>query len=124
MNHRGTETQREHTRDTGRFSGAPRVHSIVLFSVSLCLCGSFNHALDAGDAATAWKAGVAKINITPEKLMWMSGYGARTKPAEGKLTELWAKALVLEDATGRRAVLVTLDLVGIDRNLSVEVCAE
>jgi hypothetical protein len=71
-----------------------------------------------------WKAGAAKRNITPRELMWMSGYAARTKPAEGKLTDLWAKALALEDPAGRRAVLVTLDLVGIERALAVEVCAE
>src|SRR5260370_28213928 len=56
--------------------------------------------------------------------MWMSGYAARTKPAEGKVHDLWAKALVLEDPTGRRGVLVTMDLVGIERALSVEVCDE
>jgi neutral ceramidase len=71
-----------------------------------------------------WKAGVAKINITPHKRMWMSGYAARTQPAEGKHQELWAKVLVLEDAKGRRGALVTMDLVGIERDLSVEVCKE
>jgi hypothetical protein len=69
-----------------------------------------------------WKAGVARIKITPEHLMWMSGYGARTKPAEGTLHDLWAKALALEDPDGHRAVLVTMDLVGISRELSVLVC--
>ena len=78
----------------------------------------------AGAQGGHWKAGAAKVNITPKELMWMSGYGARNKPAEGKLTDLWAKALALEDPTGRRAVLVTMDLVGIDRGLSVEVCRE
>ena len=51
--------------------------------------------------------------------MWMSGYGARTKPAEGKSSDLYAKALMLETANGDRAVLVTLDLVGIDRDTSL-----
>lgn len=73
-------------------------------------------------AQEAWKAGAAKINITPEKPMWMAGYAAREKPAEGKMTDLWAKALALEDAAGTRVVLVTLDLVGIDRELSVSTC--
>lgn len=73
-------------------------------------------------AEPTWKAGVAKVAITPKQPMWMSGYAARTKPAEGKLTELWAKALVLEDARGKRGVLVTLDLVGIDRELAKEIC--
>ena len=69
-------------------------------------------------AADNWKAGAAKVIITPDQSMWMAGYAARTKPAEGKMTDLWAKALVLEDAGGKRAVLVTLDLVGIERGLS------
>lgn len=72
--------------------------------------------------AEGWKAGAASAKITPEHLMWMSGYGARTKPAEGTRLDLWAKALVLEDEQGQRAVLITLDLVGIARNLSLEVC--
>jgi hypothetical protein len=71
-----------------------------------------------------WKAGAAKIVITPDQPMWMSGYASRTKPAEGKLHDLWAKALALEDPYGRRGVLVTLDLVGIPREHSVAVCAE
>src|SRR5579883_1458761 len=50
--------------------------------------------------------------------MWMSGYASRTAPAEGAETDLWAKAMVLRDADGRAAVLVTLDLVGIDRETS------
>lgn len=72
----------------------------------------------------SWKAGSARVNITPPGSMWMSGYGARTKPAEGTLHSLWAKALVLEDPKGQRVVLVTMDLVGIPRDLSVAVCAE
>jgi hypothetical protein len=71
-----------------------------------------------------WKAGAAKVAITPRQPLWMSGYAARTKPPEGKLTDLWAKALALEDPAGRRALLVTMDLVGIDRGLSRAVCAE
>jgi hypothetical protein len=75
-------------------------------------------------AETGWKAGVAKVVITPDKPMWMSGYSSRTKPAEGKVHDLWAKALVLEDSGGRRCALVTMDLVGIPREVSVVVCDE
>ena len=75
-----------------------------------------------GLADDTWQAGAAKIIITPEKPMWMSGYGGRDHPAEGKLTDLWAKALVLADADGNRAALITLDLVGIDRTLSQAIC--
>lgn len=75
-------------------------------------------------AAETWRAGVARANITPEKRMWMAGYASRTEPAKGKSTDLWGKALVLEDPQGARAVLITLDLVGIDRPLSQSICSQ
>jgi hypothetical protein len=52
----------------------------------------------------------------------MSGYAARTQPAEGKLHDLWAKALAIEDAHGRCGVMITLDLCGIDRKFAAGVC--
>ncbi|HUT95849.1 MAG TPA: neutral/alkaline non-lysosomal ceramidase N-terminal domain-containing protein [Thermoguttaceae bacterium] len=64
-----------------------------------------------------WKAGVASVVITPEKPMWMAGYAARDKPSEGKVHDLYAKALALEDPQGTRLVIVTLDLVGVRRPL-------
>lgn len=86
---------------------------------ALCVFLAFASLANAAD----WQAGLAKQNITPENPMWMAGYGARNKPAEGKLTELWAKAVVLQDARGNRALAITLDLVGIDRELSQSICA-
>ena len=53
-------------------------------------------------ADAAWKAGIAKTSITPDTYMAMSGYGGRDNPADGKLTDLWAKAAVLEDNAGMR----------------------
>lgn len=69
----------------------------------------------------AWKAGVATAAITPEEPMWMSGYASRNHPAEGKVHDLKAKALVLEDPSGQRLAILTLDLVGIDRDLSLAI---
>jgi hypothetical protein len=68
-----------------------------------------------------WKAGVASVVITPEKPMWMAGYANRDHPSEGKIVDLWAKALALEDSTGKRVVLITADLVGIPKALSDQV---
>ncbi len=56
--------------------------------------------------------------------MWMSGYVNRTRPADETLIDLYAKALALEDPDGKRLVLVTMDLVGIPRDLSQAVCAD
>jgi hypothetical protein len=85
------------------------------------LIAFFAPLIAATVTAADWKAGVAKANITPKQLMWMSGYGARDKPAEGKLTDLWAKALVIEDPQGQQCAIVTLDLVGIGRDIAIPV---
>jgi hypothetical protein len=68
-----------------------------------------------------WQAGVAVRTITPAEPMWLAGYASRTKPAEGKFTELYAKAIALQDPDGGRFVLLTVDLVGVPRSLSESV---
>lgn len=64
-----------------------------------------------------WKAGTAVINVTPQKLLWMAGYAARKKPAEGKVQDLFAKALALQDERGNPLVFVTLDLIGVPQTM-------
>ena len=68
-----------------------------------------------------WMAGAGRCKITPKEPIWMAGYAGRTSPADGTTTDLWAKALVLDDGKGNRGVVVSLDLVGIGRDLSLEV---
>jgi Neutral/alkaline non-lysosomal ceramidase, N-terminal len=69
----------------------------------------------------AMKAGFAKIVITPEKNVWMAGYANRTKPSEGKIHDLYGKALVIQDSRGGRVILVTTDLLGLPRELTSEI---
>jgi hypothetical protein len=54
----------------------------------------------------------------------MAGYAARTKPAEGKVHELYIKALALEDSSGGKLVLLTSDLIGLPRSLSEAVARD
>ena len=75
-------------------------------------------------SAETWRAGAAKAVITPPQPMWMAGYASRDHVAEGKSIDLMAKALVLEDPAGKRAALITLDLIGIDRPLSQAICSQ
>jgi len=82
-----------------------------------CLTAVQLHVVRAEDPRTDWKAGVASVVITPEQSMWMAGYAARTKPSEGKVHDLRAKALALEDARGTRLVIVAVDILGIPRAL-------
>jgi hypothetical protein len=65
----------------------------------------------------AWKAGVAKAIVTPEKGVWLAGYGFK-RPPDGKLHDLWMKALALEDPQGNRVVLVTSDFQGVPKEMS------
>ncbi len=70
-----------------------------------------------------WQVGVAKVNITPTAPMPMAGYASRGADfATGKLNDLWAKAILLDDGQGNRGLLVTMDLCGIDNQLSALLC--
>ena len=67
----------------------------------------------ARGADTPWKAGVSAIKITPQKPVIMSGYASRSRPFERVERDLFAKALALDDGSGHRAVIVTMDLIGL-----------
>lgn len=74
----------------------------------------------AGDAE--WKVGLAQVKITPAQPMLMSGYAGRTKPFESVAGELYVKAMVLQDSAGRRAALVTSDLIGFPAAVAEPIC--
>ena len=84
------------------------------FFLVLCLAiAGSSTAAPAADAA--WKASFASIKITPEMPVMMAGYAGRIRPFERVQQDIHAKALLLEDAAGQRAVLVTSDLAGMAR---------
>ena len=62
---------------------------------------------------SGWKAGTASQIFTPDEPMWLAGYAARTEPAKGKVSDLRAKALALEDANGARLLILTVDLIAV-----------
>lgn len=88
---------------------------LTVFGAALWLLGVTS--LGSAQEPTAWQAGVASVKITPQGPIWMSGYGGRNKPSEGVATDLWAKALAIEDPRGARLVVVTLDLISVPRFL-------
>lgn len=81
----------------------------------LCLLGA--QLVFAG----GFRAGTAKVDITPELPAWLSGFAIRTHPANHVLQHLWAKALVIDAGRGQRFVVVTTDLLGLPPELSDEV---
>jgi hypothetical protein len=76
------------------------------------------------NVAAGWKAAAAKTVITPKQPMWMSGYGNRDRPSEGTLHDLWCKALVIEDPSGHRATVVSVDLCGVSKSVSDTICRQ
>lgn len=76
----------------------------------------------AAAAATAetWRVGVGKTVITPETNMWLAGYAGRKTAAEGKIHDLWAKAIAIAEPDGRTTVILTTDLLGLPASLSRE----
>ncbi|WP_235963467.1 neutral/alkaline non-lysosomal ceramidase N-terminal domain-containing protein [Tautonia rosea] len=83
----------------------------------IAILGQQSSANDSEGPPNFWKAGVARIVITPEEDVWLAGYGSKRVP-DGKLHELWAKAVCLEDADGNQAVLITSDFQGIPKGMS------
>lgn len=73
--------------------------------------------LNQAPLLSGWKAGVAIANITPGESMWMGGFGFRKKPSEGVTTDIWAKALALEDAKGRRAVFISVETSNLEKEI-------
>lgn len=69
------------------------------------------------EAAYPWKVAAGAVAITPDQPVWMAGYASRDAPSDGKVHDLFAKVLVIEDAEGSRLVLVTTDLIGITPEL-------
>ena len=87
----------------------------VSAAVLVCLATAECAVAAANLPQGMWKAGVATVVTTPEQSMWMAGYAARNKPSEGKVHDLNAKALALEDAAGSRFVIVAVDVIGFPR---------
>ena len=70
-----------------------------------------------------FKAGTAKVNITPDWPCYLAGYGTRTAKHESVLAPIFARALALESADGSRAVQLSLELIGTSDEILAEVQA-
>lgn len=73
--------------------------------------------------SAGWQAGFSRVVITPEKPMWMNGYGNRTKPADGKIHDLYARAAAFRDAQGKTVVMIATDLVGVSAAMTDRISA-
>ncbi len=53
----------------------------------------------------------------------MAGYGGRDRPAEGAQHPLFIKVLAIEDASGRRGIILSSDLLGVPQSIYNNTCA-
>ncbi|MFN8856909.1 MAG: hypothetical protein ACK50P_15190 [Planctomycetaceae bacterium] len=73
-------------------------------------------------ADPGWSAGVARRVITPKSSVWLAGYGTR-RPPDGKLHDLWMKAVAFRAPNGHTALLITSDFQGVPKSMSDPVFA-
>jgi len=68
-------------------------------------------------AQTAFRAGYAKVDVTPAKPVWLGGYDLRKSPSDGIYPgeKLWMRALVF-DSAGSRLAFVEADIIGARRH--------
>jgi hypothetical protein len=69
-----------------------------------------------------WKVGLAEVKITPEHPLYLAGYASRNRPFDKVASDLYAKALAVEDREGHIAVLVTTDLLGLSAEVAEPIC--
>jgi hypothetical protein len=87
------------------------------FLVLTALCASV-------EAQAEWKAGAAKVNITPSYPVRLSGYGSRTTEHESVKVDIWAKAIALAWNDEPPAIILTVDNCGIPATLRTQVLAQ
>ena len=93
------------------------MHRSLLLIVGFASVAVTLHAQDA-----PWKIGLAQMKITPQTPVYLAGYANRNKPFDSVVSDLYVKALVLEDAQGTRAALVTSDLIGFRAAFADTIC--
>lgn len=77
--------------------------------------------LIAAPTAAQIPVGAARVDITPEGPIRLSGYGARSTESEGVEQRLWASAMAIGGE--EPVVLVATDLTGVPASLAEEVAA-
>lgn len=73
--------------------------------------------------AGEWRAGAARVDITPTEPVPLAGYGGKTRLPSRVEHPIWLKAIALRHGEGKPHVLVTADLVGLSQRMVKEIAA-
>ncbi|KAI0562050.1 hypothetical protein FGB62_67g111 [Gracilaria domingensis] len=82
---------------------------------------------------STWTVSVSRVDITPSETVWLSGFASRNRTAESTQPidpdfPLYVRALAIRNQTGRvkslPLVIVSLDLIGFDREFAATILQE
>lgn len=90
---------------------------IIAFTYGILFPFADESRAQEANANSTWKVGLARVVITPRASVWLAGYGTKRAP-DGKLHDLWMKAIAFEDDNSNRAVLITSDFQGVPKIMS------
>lgn len=74
-----------------------------------------------GAAPKPLNVGLARVSITPETPVRLTGYSSRDIPFEGVQHELWAKAMAFGDEKKGHHIIIALDILGIPHRVTERV---
>jgi hypothetical protein len=74
-----------------------------------------------GAAPKPLNVGLARVSITPETPVRLTGYSSRDIPFEGVQHDLWAKAMAFGDEKKGYHIIISVDLLGIPHRVTERV---
>ncbi len=84
---------------------------VIVAVLALVVPASAQSTADAAPGGDALKAGIVKLDITPDKPVRMSGYAGRKEESTGVHDPLYARIVAFQSGD-ERLVLVSTDLIG------------
>ena len=103
----------------------PRVNHFLIFFTAACVF-LFNFLLFYRYVTAATLLiGTARVDITPNTTVWLSGFASRNHAPEtsATITPLYARALSIQQRKSHPFVIVSLDVIGFDRDVSDRIYA-
>ena len=88
---------------------------------ALIACALFLLAENSPAADARWIAGAAKVDITPDYPVRLSGYGSRRTEFESVEQHIFAKALALRAGDAPPAIVITVDNCGVPGRIRDEI---
>src|SRR5262245_36083505 len=95
--------------------------SIIAYVLSGVFCFHAVSHLKAEPKEQLRQVGVAKIDITPDYSIRLTGYAVRKTESEGVAQKIYAKALALGSDEDHPAILITVDNCGVPASIRDEV---